>query len=102
MALLPTSVSSRVILPRRTLRSSGTRIFGATRTRFVRSARWDECRDEVYREQRMILRSDHVAGAAFVVFGAAAFAVSGDLPFGSLAAPGAGMMPKLLLGLMVL
>lgn len=30
------------------------------------------------------------------------FAVSGDLPFGSLSAPGAGMMPKLMAGLMML
>ena len=30
------------------------------------------------------------------------FAASGDLPFGSLSAPGAGMMPKLLAGLMML
>lgn len=30
------------------------------------------------------------------------FAVSGDLPFGRLSAPGAGMMPKLLTGLMML
>jgi hypothetical protein len=30
------------------------------------------------------------------------FAVSGDLPFGSLSAPGAGMMPKLVTGLMML
>ncbi len=30
------------------------------------------------------------------------FAVSGDLPFGSLSAPGAGMMPKLVAGLMML
>lgn len=30
------------------------------------------------------------------------FAVSGDLPFGSLAAPGAGMLPKLVAGLMML
>ncbi len=49
----------------------------------------------------MTLRSDHVAGAAFVVFGIIVFALSGDLPFGSLAAPGAGMMPKLMLVLMV-
>jgi len=47
------------------------------------------------------LRSDHIAGAAFVVFGVVVFALSGDLPFGRLAAPGAGMMPKLLLGLMI-
>ena len=30
------------------------------------------------------------------------FAVSGDLPFGSLSAPGAGMMPKLMAALMML
>lgn len=30
------------------------------------------------------------------------FAVSGDLPFGELSAPGAGMMPKLAAGLMIL
>jgi tripartite tricarboxylate transporter TctB family protein len=49
----------------------------------------------------MTLRSDHVAGAAFIIFGILVFALSGDLPFGRLAAPGAGMMPKLLVGLMV-
>jgi hypothetical protein len=49
----------------------------------------------------MILRSDHIAGAAFVIFGVVVFALSGDLPFGRLSAPGAGMMPKLLIGLMV-
>jgi hypothetical protein len=50
----------------------------------------------------MIIRADHVAGAAFIVFGAAVFAISGDLPFGRLSAPGAGMMPKLMTGLMML
>ena len=30
------------------------------------------------------------------------FAISGDLPFGSITAPGAGMMPKLAAGLMML
>ena len=49
----------------------------------------------------MTLRSDHVAGAAFVLFGLVVFVLSGDLPFGSLSSPGAGMMPKLLLVLMV-
>jgi putative tricarboxylic transport membrane protein len=49
----------------------------------------------------MTLRSDHIAGAAFVLFGLIVFALSGDLPFGSLSSPGAGMMPKLLLVLMV-
>ena len=49
----------------------------------------------------MTLRSDHIAGAAFVIFAILVFALSGDLPFGSLSAPGAGMMPKLLLVLMI-
>ena len=49
----------------------------------------------------MTLRSDHVAGAAFILFGIAVFALSGDLPFGRLSAPGAGMMPKLVTGLMM-
>ena len=49
----------------------------------------------------MTIRSDHVAGAAFVVFGIVVFAMSTDLPFGSLSAPGAGMMPKLMAGLMI-
>ncbi len=49
----------------------------------------------------MTLRSDHVAGAAFIALGSAVFALSGDLPFGRLSAPGAGMMPKLMAGLMI-
>jgi hypothetical protein len=49
----------------------------------------------------MTLRSDHVAGAAFVVFGLIVLAISTDLPFGSLSAPGAGMMPKLVTGLLI-
>jgi tripartite tricarboxylate transporter TctB family protein len=47
------------------------------------------------------LRSDHVAGAVFIAFGLLVFALSGDLPFGRLSAPGAGMMPKLVAGLMM-
>jgi hypothetical protein len=47
------------------------------------------------------LRSDHIAGAAFVAFGILVFALSGDLPFGRLSAPGAGMMPKLLIALLI-
>jgi hypothetical protein len=50
----------------------------------------------------MIIRADHVAGGAFIALGLLVFAVSGDLPFGTLSAPGAGMMPKLLAGLMML
>lgn len=49
----------------------------------------------------MILRTDHVAGGIFVVAGALIFALSGDLPFGTLASPGAGMLPKLIIGLMI-
>ncbi len=49
----------------------------------------------------MMLRLDHVAGAIFVGAGLAVFAASGDLPIGSMAMPGAGMMPKLVLSLMI-
>src|SRR5919112_987889 len=49
----------------------------------------------------MILRRDHVAGGAFVAAGLLVFAMSGDLPFGTLASPGAGMMPKLVLTLLI-
>src|SRR5262245_47118354 len=49
----------------------------------------------------MILRRDHVAGLAFVVAGGLVYALSGSLPWGSLAMPGAGMMPKLVLGMMM-
>ncbi len=50
----------------------------------------------------MNIRKDHVAGAAFVALGVVVFSISGDPPFGSLAAPGAGMMPKVVTGLMML
>jgi tripartite tricarboxylate transporter TctB family protein len=49
----------------------------------------------------MTLRSDHVAGVFFILFGVLVFALSGDLPFGTLSAPGAGMMPKLMAALMI-
>ena len=49
----------------------------------------------------MILRRDHVGGGAFILVGAAVLAVSGDLPFGNLASPGAGMLPTLVIGLMM-
>jgi hypothetical protein len=49
----------------------------------------------------MILRRDHVAGGAVVAAGLLVFAASGDLPFGTLASPGAGMMPKLVLTLLI-
>jgi hypothetical protein len=44
------------------------------------------------------LRRDHIAGAIFVAFGLLVFALSGDLPVGTLSFPGAGMMPKLVAG----
>jgi hypothetical protein len=44
----------------------------------------------------LVLRSDHIAGGAFVAFGALVLAMSGDLPVGTLSFPGAGMMPKLM------
>jgi hypothetical protein len=49
----------------------------------------------------MTIRRDHVAGGAFIAAGALLLAVSGDLPFGTLASPGAGMLPKLMIGLMM-
>ena len=44
----------------------------------------------------MTLRSDHIAGAAFVAFGVLIIALSGDLPFGQLSMPGSGFMPRIL------
>lgn len=49
----------------------------------------------------MTPRRDHVAGGAFIVAGALVLAVSGDLPYGTLASPGAGMLPTLVVGLMM-
>jgi hypothetical protein len=49
----------------------------------------------------MTLRSDHIAGGVFVVFGLLVLAMSGDLPVGTLSFPGAGMMPKLLAVLLI-
>ena len=49
----------------------------------------------------MIIRTDHVAGSVFVALGIVVLALSGDLPFGTLSFPGAGMMPKLVAGLMI-
>jgi len=49
----------------------------------------------------MTLRTDHIAGGVFVAFGLLVLALSGDLPFGTLSFPGAGMMPKLVAVLLV-
>jgi hypothetical protein len=47
------------------------------------------------------LRRDHLAGGVFVTAALLVFAVSGDLPLGSMAMPGAGLMPKLVTSLML-
>jgi Tripartite tricarboxylate transporter TctB family len=49
----------------------------------------------------MNLRSDHVAGAAFVVFGLVVIALSGDLPTGSLSMPGSGFLPRIIVTLTI-
>jgi hypothetical protein len=49
----------------------------------------------------MTVRADHVAGIFFILVGVLVFALSGDLPFGTISSPGAGMMPKLMAGLMI-
>jgi hypothetical protein len=50
----------------------------------------------------MIVRRDHVAGGVFVLAGALVLVLSGDLPFGTLGSPGAGMMPTLVIVLLML
>lgn len=49
----------------------------------------------------MNLRSDHVAGVAFIAFGILVISLSGDLPFGRLSMPGAGFMPDLIAALLI-
>lgn len=49
----------------------------------------------------MIVRRDHVAGGASIVAGALVLAASSDLPFGTLASPGAGMLPTLIVGFLM-
>jgi hypothetical protein len=50
----------------------------------------------------MTVRADHIAGAAFIALGILVFVIGTDLPFGTVSQPGAGMMPKLVAGLMIL
>ncbi|HEY4141417.1 MAG TPA: tripartite tricarboxylate transporter TctB family protein [Pseudolabrys sp.] len=50
----------------------------------------------------MKLRADHVAGAAFILFGLGIFAMSGDLPTGQLSMPGSGFLPKIIAGFTIL
>jgi putative tricarboxylic transport membrane protein len=47
------------------------------------------------------LRADHIAGGAFVILGVLVFALSGELPFGTLSFPGSGFFPKLLAALLI-
>jgi len=49
----------------------------------------------------MQVRRDHVAGAVILAAGALVLAASTDLPFGTLASPGAGMLPILVIVLML-
>lgn len=49
-----------------------------------------------------MLKADHIVGGVFIAFGILIFAISGELPFGTLSAPSAGMMPKLDAALMML
>ena len=49
----------------------------------------------------MNIRADQVAGGAFILLGILVFIIGWDLPFGRLTAPGAGMLPKLMAGLMI-
>ena len=44
----------------------------------------------------MTFRTDHVAGAAFVLLGLFVLSMSGDLPSGDLSMPGAGFLPKII------
>lgn len=50
----------------------------------------------------MKLRSDHVAGAFFVLVGVLVIALSGDLPVGQLSMPGAGFLPIIVACLILL
>ena len=52
--------------------------------------------------QHVIIRADHVAGVAFVLFGISIFALSTDLPMGSLSFPGSGFLPRLVAALLII
>lgn len=47
----------------------------------------------------MVLRRDHIVGAVLLALAAAAFALSGDLPVGTLGSPGPGMLPMIAISL---
>ncbi len=50
----------------------------------------------------MILHRDHVVGGGLLAAAVAVLVLSGDLPFGTLGAPGPGMVPMLAIGLIAL
>jgi hypothetical protein len=49
----------------------------------------------------MNIRSDHLAGGVFIALGLLVFILGWNLPFGHISTPGAGMLPKMLAGLMI-
>ena len=49
----------------------------------------------------MTLRRDHVGAAALIVLGIAVFVLGRELPFGTPASPGPGMLPDLVAGVML-
>src|SRR5262245_65299213 len=85
----------------RNSRSSGRPTPSASRRPSAASARSRGDSSAIGNGETVTLRTDHVAGGAFVAFGLVVLAMSGDLPFGTLSFPGAGMMPKLLAGLLI-
>jgi hypothetical protein len=50
----------------------------------------------------MTFRTDHAAGAAFMLLGLAVLVLGSDLPMGRLSMPGAGFVPKLVAVLTIL
>ena len=54
------------------------------------------------RAPRAGIRSDLIAGGAFIALGVIVFILGWDLPFGRITAPGAGMLPKLMAAFMIL
>jgi hypothetical protein len=48
------------------------------------------------------IRADHIGGFLFILGGLLIFALSGDLPFGSLSFPGAGFLPLIIATLMII
>lgn len=49
----------------------------------------------------MIVRRDHIAACALIVLGIVVVVLGDDLPFGTPASPGPGMLPKLVGGVMM-